>query len=154
MKKPLRTPGSKSRKTDGKTLFNIQTATRMLPLVRPIMDDIDVLRNRRLSHTKELSTLDQFRLELTWVSRQRRYQIQDELEKLEVEWERLIGELQMLGLSLEDGVALCVSFPTRINDKPAVLSWKNNEEKIGYWHFAGETTRRPIANSDFNQPSV
>jgi hypothetical protein len=116
----------------------------MLPLVRSIVADI-VDTNRRLAElAPQQEMLDDARRNLTWQSRQRRYTIHEEVANAEKHLAGAVTELDALGLSLVDGAAGQVDFPTRVNGRPAAFSWRLGEDGVGFWRYAEEDLRRPI----------
>ena len=124
--------------------LDLSTARQMLPLVRSIVSEI-VDTSRRLAElAPQQAMLDEVRRKLTWESRQRRYAIHDEVAKAEKNLAGAVSELDALGLTLVDGAAGRVDFPTRVNGKPAAFSWQLGEEGVGFWQYAGEQQRRPI----------
>jgi hypothetical protein len=116
----------------------------MLPLVRSIVADI-VDTNRRLAElAPQQEMLDDARRNLTWQSRQRRYAVHEEVANAEKHLAGAVSELDALGLSLVDGSAGQVDFPTRVNGRPAAFSWRLGEEAVGFWRYTEEDLRRPI----------
>jgi len=125
----------------------------MLPLVRSIVSEI-VDTNRRLAElAPQQELLDENRRALTWASRQRRYAIHDEVAKAERNLAGAMTELNDLGLTLVDGGAGRIDFPTRINGRPAAFSWQLGEDGVGFWRYTGEELRRPIP-ADWQQGSA
>jgi len=135
-------PAGKPRRKD--VTLDLTTARQMLPLVRSIVAEI-VDTNRRLSElAPQQELLDENRRALTWVSRQKRYAIHEEVAKAERNLTGAVTELSDLGLALVDGGAGRVDFPTRINGRPAAFSWQLGEDGVGFWRYSGEELRRPI----------
>ena len=126
------------------SVIPLGTACRMLPLVRLIVQD--VLADRlRLAHLQpERQRLDRQRRTLAWPERARRYQIQEEIAAAAQHLQAALEELESLGLELLDPSEGRVGFPTLVNNARAYFSWRPNEEGMHFWHFAGETLRRPI----------
>ena len=124
--------------------LDLSTARQMLPLVKSIVMDI-VDTNRALAQLgPERDLLDDNRRALSWVSRHRRYALHEEMERAEKNLSSAVSELDALGVALVDADAGQVDFPTRINGRPAVFSWRLGEDAVGYWRYAGERQRRPI----------
>lgn len=135
-------PAGKARRKDAN--HSLAAARQMLPLVRGIVTDI-VDRTRRLEQlAPEQQTLDEHRRMLTWVSRERRYAVRDEIAAAEKELAGAVSELDALGVTLADGASGRVDFPTRINGRAAAFTWQLGEEAVGFWHYSGEQLRRPI----------
>ena len=89
--------------------------------------------------------LDRHRRDLVWQERQRRYQVSEEIRTAEAALTNASAELSALGVGLIDADAGEVEFPTKINGRPAAYSWKHGEDAVGFWHYAGEEQRRPVA---------
>jgi hypothetical protein len=55
-----------------------------------------------------------------------------------------LSELAGLGLQLLDADEGRVGFPTIVNGRRAFFSWQPGDERIDYWQFPDETTRRAV----------
>jgi hypothetical protein len=139
-----RASGSPSNQPRKRREFDLGTANRMLPLVRSILTEIANLSERKASISKQLNVLDEFRQDLTWASRQKRYQLQDDVRQCETALENAADELKSLGVKLQAEPEWAIQFPTRVNDRPAYFVWKNTQEKISIWQFSGEALVRPV----------
>lgn len=135
-------PAGKSRRKDVSLDFN--TARRMLPLVKSIVADIVDTQQRLIRLAPERDALDDSRRVLDWASRQRRYAIHDEVTQAEKVLATAVTELDALGVTLVDPDAGQVDFPTRINGRQAVFSWRLGEDGVAHWRYTGEKSRRPI----------
>lgn len=124
--------------------LDLNTARRMLPLVKSIVSDIVDTQNRLTRLAPERDALDDSRRALDWASRQRRYAVHDELTQAEKALAHAVTELTALGVTLVDPKAGQVDFPTRINGRQAVFSWRLGEDGVGHWRYTGEKSRRPI----------
>ncbi|QVL32831.1 DUF2203 family protein [Telmatocola sphagniphila] len=145
MKNPSqRTFGSFSNKNRKTAEFDIQTANRMLPLVKQIAQDMSANSLRRCKLQRELNQLDAFRRELTWESRSRRYRIVEELGTCDSEMKSAMQELKQLGISVVDDTHSRIGFPTNINNRPAYFTWQPPEEQVQFWNYRDEEARRPI----------
>lgn len=129
------------------TLLNLATARKMVPLVQRIVED--VLRSQQTIATllPERSRLDRHRRDLSWPERARRYRLQEEMAAAERQRDEAVAELAHLGLALVDPAEGRVGFPTVVNSRPAYFSWCPGEVAIHFWHFPGESVRRPIPAS-------
>jgi hypothetical protein len=142
---PNRAPNSAGKQPRRKDVsLDLTTARRMLPLVRSIVSDIVDTQNRLTRLAPERDALDDSRRALDWAARQRRYAIHDELSQAEKALTVATQELDALGVSLVDPKAGQVDFPTRINGRQAVFSWRLGEDGVAHWRYAGEKSRRPI----------
>src|SRR5438046_2919765 len=83
-------------------LVNVETARRMLPLVKHIIDDILGSRRALDRLQPEQDRLDRHRRELDWPGRQRRYQVREEVAAAEHSLQHALGELQGLSVALLD----------------------------------------------------
>lgn len=134
--------GEKTRKR--KNPVDLPTARRMLPLVQRIVVDIVHDAEELDKCTFEQEGLDRNKTTLSWPERQRRYSIQGEVARLQGRLEEEQHELDNLGAVLFNPCVGEVGFPTVVNGRPAYFSWQLGEENVTYWHFDGESTRRPI----------
>ncbi|MBI3411767.1 MAG: DUF2203 family protein [Planctomycetes bacterium] len=125
-------------------VLSLTTVHKMLPLVRRILDDILDCQKSLLRLQPEEQRLDRQRRTLDWPSRQRRYNLKDELAAAEHRLNDAKEELHGLGVVLLDGAAGRVGFPTMVNNRPAFFSWHSGEEGLNSWHFAEEEGCRPI----------
>ncbi len=116
--------------------FTPQEANETLGAVRPIMDEILLIRADLLVRQPEL-----------WPSIQRSVGNggSARLSKLYVDFERLdklVHRLQDLGVLVKDLNTGLVDFPALHNDHEVYLCWKYDEERVEFWHeiedgFAG-----------------
>lgn len=128
-------------------VLDLGTARRMLPLVSRIVDDILALQKHRRKLGLEQEALDEQRHSLAWPSRQRRYQVQEDLRVLDSRLAEARGELEQLGVAIVDAAEGRVGLPTIVNKHLAFFSWRPGDEGLRFWHFAGETVRRTIPPS-------
>jgi hypothetical protein len=129
------------------TALNLATTSKMLPLVQRIVGDVLESQRRLTQLLPEQEALDRQRRVLSWPQRARRYQVQEEVTALDRKIQEAVAELADLGLVLLDAEQGLVGFPTVVNKRRAYFSWRNGEEKVGYWQFPEETVRRPIPAS-------
>lgn len=134
--------GKPSRRKD--VTLDLATARQMLPLVRGIVTDIVNIHQQLVRLAPEREMLDEFRRNLDWAGRQRRYAVADDIARAEKNLSAAVSELTALGLKLVDPSEGAVDFPTRINGRPAAFSWKSDEESVSHWHYANEDRRRSI----------
>lgn len=114
-------------------LFTPEEATKTLPLVRKIVEDI-------LNFGKELRELS-VKIGKGAEEDPRAIQLMDKLDEL-------FDELEALGCTYKDWNFIfgLVDFPARIDGKEVCLCWRSDEREIGYYHgleegFAG---RKPL----------
>ena len=128
------------------------TSHRMLPLVQRIVEDIVTHRQALARLAPEKRRLDRERRILAWPERARRYRLQEEISLLEHELDEECGELEVLGVALFDADRGQIGFPTLVNNRRAFFSWRQGEQDLCSWHFAGESLRRPIPVSWMTTP--
>jgi len=141
---PNRASHSAGKSRRKEVTLDLTTSRQMLPLVQSIVKDLVDTRQKLSELTNEQEVLDSNRRALTWVSRQRRYAVQDEIAQAEKNLSGATAELNALGLKLVDVEAGGIEFPTRINGRPAAFFWRLGEEAVNHWRYAGEEQRRPI----------
>jgi hypothetical protein len=135
-------------------VLNLTTARRMLPLVQRVVEDILLSQRDLIRLQPEQDRLDRNRRTLAWPDRQRRYQLREEIAAAERHLTDAVEELEALGLVLLDNDRGRIGFPTLVNNRAAFFSWQPGEEAVTTWHFAEETTRRPIPASWFKSEGV
>jgi hypothetical protein len=116
----------------------------MLPLVGRIATDILAHQEQLTVLYTERDTLDRNRQTLAWPERSRRYQVNEEIARVEGELRAVLVELDGLGLTLLNPVEGLIGFPTRVNDRKAFFCWKPGDPQLTFWTYAGEMSRRPI----------
>jgi hypothetical protein len=135
-------------------LINLATARSMLPLVGRIVDDIVQSYRVLVQLGPEEEKLHRERRNLNWPERSRRYRIQDELAKADRYYQEALAELASLGVVVVDPGEGRVGFPTLVNSRKALFSWRRGEEDVQYWHFPEETVRRRIPLSWANEADL
>lgn len=125
-------------------VYNLGSARKALPLLRQIVGDLVRFRQQKARLIPEQSRLDRQKQTLDWPSRQRRYQVQQEIETLQRHYREALVELDDLGVVLIDSEEGRVGLPTVVNRQLAYFSWKLAEESLSYWHFPDESIRRLI----------
>lgn len=112
--------------------FTPKEATKMLPLVRRIVEDILDLAN-------EMRTA---------IGEQDQFTLTPEIESMRARMQSLFGELEELGCSYKDwsfdkGL---VDFPAVIDGEEVLLCWRSDEPELLYYHdyTSGFAGRKPI----------
>ena len=126
-------------------MFTVEQATRTLPLVRKIVEDV-VRQHRRWREAI---------LELDLVAStaraddppDRAADLEKKAQVLARELDGYQRELDALGIQLKDRRLGLVDFPAEINGRKVLLCWRLGEPEVQYWHeidsgFAG---RRPLS---------
>ena len=142
--------GTGERPRKRKQPVDLPTARRMLPLVQRIVTDIVLDAEELDKYTFEQEGLDRNKTDLSWPERQRRYTLQGEVARLQTRLDEERRELDALGAVLVNRMQGHIGFPTVVHGRPAYFSWQLGEESVNYWHFDGESTRRPIPPSGFD----
>ena len=143
--------------TTQKKYFTVETANKMLPLVRSIVGDI----------VEKFRDLDQLRERLELLRGSRRERLLDahreEVEQIEREFAdgkrslfELIEELHQLGVEFK-GTDGLVDFPALLDDRQVYLCWRLGESEVKYWHeveagFAGRQELTSEMCGDLSQP--
>jgi len=123
--------------------FTWTAASKMLPLVQLIVQEV-VERHHKLDRLyAEKDVLDHKRRNLAWPERARRYQLQEEIVSNEQQLLTARTELEALGAVVLSAEGL-VGFPTIVNNRPAYFSWKPGEVGLLYWQHEEDGPRRSI----------
>jgi hypothetical protein len=124
----------------------------MLPLVGRIAKDVADHHHRLTQLRPELAQLEEYRRELTWPLRSRRYQLEEEIRAVETDYRSAVAELDALGVSVLDPLTGLVGFPTLVNERRAFFSWQPGENELVWWNYAHERTRRAVPDEWMEQP--
>ena len=117
-----------------KKYFTVESANKMLPLVRSISTDI-VQSFRELNELRgRLEILQGSRREgLSKAHREEVEEVERDFEKRKGELHTLVEELRGLGVELKGPDGL-VDFPAIIDDREVCLCWKVGEPEVMFWH--------------------
>ena len=151
---PKRAFGASAKSKRKDVNLDLPTARNMLPLVQSIVRDIVTNREQLGKLHPEQENLERHRRDLSWLERERRYHIQDEITATEGAYKRAVTELRDLGLALVNETAARVAFPTRINGRPAVFTWQPGEDNVLFWNYEDEELRRPIPTNGCPGPAA
>jgi hypothetical protein len=139
-----RAPGASERPGRDEQVFTWGAGQAMLPLVARIAADIVGHHERLALLQPEQARLERSRYTLAWPDRSRRYHLHEEITAVEGELRSACAELERLGLTLLDGAAGLVGFPTIVNDRKAYFSWRPGEDGLRFWNYAGDGVRRSV----------
>lgn len=134
------------------TLFSLDDANRMLPLVSRIVSDV-------VKHYDEWQrTVAAFEIAAT-LSRAERPTpeadaLQHRAQQLARDIQGFVGELARLGLEFKGFELGLVDFPGEVDGRRIFWCWKHGETTIQYWHDAesGYAGRQPVES--LLQPSA
>ncbi len=117
-----------------KKFFTVESANKMLPLVRSIATDI-VAKYRDLDGLRgRLELLRGTRREgLPAAHREEVEQVEHEFERVKNEFCALAEELRGLGVELKGPDGL-VDFPAIRDNREVCLCWKLGEPEVMFWH--------------------
>jgi hypothetical protein len=128
----------------GQSLYDVQSASRILPLVRTIVKDV-VTEFRALRSAGR----EQRRIEVVLDGPDAHRHLRTMRAAVEESSARIEGylkELEALGIEIRDLEIGLVDFPTLMRGEPAYLCWKVGEDEIRWWHAAGQgvADRQPL----------
>lgn len=122
--------------------FTPTAASKTLPLVRRIVDELTRLQDSVERHREQLRGIDS--LSDTIESRSYRDEVADVRGSLESDQRQLldcIDELRSFGVEVHDPFDGYVDFPAIMNRRPILLCWNAADERVEYWHELGQTGR-------------
>lgn len=132
------------------TVFSLEQARSMLPLLRLIVTDIS-LSHRELTERK--SNLRRMLRQHQGNAKFQVYdaeihEIQEDLKTESAHLDEYVSELEQLGVILRSAHDGVVDFPTVIDDVPAFFTWQMEQNDVVDFHWANESTsdRRPIVS--------
>ena len=129
-----------------KKFFTVESANKMLPLVRSIATDV-VAKFRDVNELRErLEILQNSRRErLSPAHREEVEEVEREFEKVKEELVALLDELRNLGVEFKGPEGL-VDFPAIMDKREIYLCWRVGEPEVMYWHEhdAGFTGRQHL----------
>lgn len=136
-----------------RTLFTVDEANQVLPLVRSIVRDVvedfrhlrNAGRERRALEVESAGSR----------SAERHIEaLKDKVSGYSARIEGYLRELSDLGLEVRDLELGLVDFPSLIDGEPAYLSWRMGEERVSWWHPAdkGFSDRAPVPEPSLTLP--
>ena len=138
-----------------RTLFTVEEANQVLPLVRSIVRDV-------VNDFRELRNAGRERRALEVESAGSRSaarhieSLKDKVNEFSARIEGYLRELSDLGLEVRDLELGLVDFPSLIDGEPAYLSWRLGEEDVSWWHPAdkGFSDRAPVPVAVGTPPAI
>jgi len=128
-----------------RTLYEVDAANRVLPLLRSIIRDVVEEFHSLRSAGRQQRALEAEPL-ADPISKNRLKGLRSHIGEASNRIEGYLRELEDLGIELRDLETGLVDFPAIVNGEPAFLCWKPGEEEIRWWHSAtqGFADRRPL----------
>lgn len=125
-------------------IIPIDIANNMLPLVKPITEEIIELWNKMLKVLDKMQNGLQdcnacFNQESIEDLCQNTQDLRVETEKLSSEINSNIDEMENLGCMIENYGLGIVDFPSVLEGQEVMLCWQIGEEEIKYYHLKGES---------------
>lgn len=122
-------------------LFTPETATRTLPLVRQIVDDIR--RAYRRLEAARAALEPAAAAEPAGAERER---VQGEFDTAAAELTDLARELEPVGCVLKDPALGLIDYPAEQDGDRIWLCWQPGEAEVAFWHpyAEGFAARRPL----------
>ncbi|MCI0342370.1 MAG: DUF2203 domain-containing protein [Planctomycetales bacterium] len=119
--------------------FTPEQATRTLPLVRRIVEDVQSAYRRYEAARESLAAAPRG-------DAAARDRLQGACDEAAQELADLARELEAVGCEVKDPAIGLVDFPGEIEGEEALLCWLAGEPEVAFWHTreAGFAGRRPI----------
>jgi len=127
------------------TLYELDGANRVLPLVRSIVRDV-VEEFQDLKAAGREQRAIEARPGGNAMAVRRLGALRSEVGDRTTRIERYLRELEALGIELRDLETGLVDFPALIEGEPAYFCWKPGDPEVAFWHLAsrGFADRRPV----------
>jgi hypothetical protein len=121
----------------------------MMPYFAGMVRDLRVARFgqvklRRISQDLKPSTAE------TYPQRRRRYEVQDEVERLASQERSILAELRKLGVEIGSVARGELLFPCLVDDRPAAFIWYDGEERPTCFRVRGEQELKRIPERWFS----
>ena len=132
-----------------RTLYELDSANQVLPLVRSIVRDVVEEFHALRSAGQEQRALEAEPV-IDVEARRRIRKLREVVGTSSNRIEGYLRELESLGLELRDLETGLIDFPTIWQGEPAYFCWKPGEDEVGYWHAAsqGFADRRRLPRED------
>jgi hypothetical protein len=127
--------------------FTVEQANRTLPLVRKIVEDV---RQHHQLWREKILELDLIAsTSRAGESRDRAEELERDAQALAREIDGFQHELEVLGIILKDRRLGLVDFPSEMNGRPILLSWRLGEPEVQFWYDpdVGYAGRQPLSTS-------
>ncbi|TWT83538.1 hypothetical protein CA13_50030 [Planctomycetes bacterium CA13] len=124
-----------------KAHFTADEATKMLPLIRHILDEARQLSLSIEQQRQQLAGIDDA---VETIDREAcREEVKDMRATVEDDESRLtacMDELTAIGARPHVPFDGCVDFPAIVNRRPVMLCWNRSEPTVSYWHETDDTS--------------
>ncbi len=137
--------------------FTPTAATKMLPLVRLIVQDMVRLSHSIEAQREQLGEIDRLPQTIDQPDYQEELiDIRGSLADDEQRLDACLNELSALGLEAHFPVDGSVDFPAVLNRRPVRLCWHPQDESVEYWHEVGQSKeeRKKIDPTKFGVESL
>ncbi len=123
-------------------LFSIKEANSLLPQIKLIVDEIKEKRNKlyyAIDKFEEENESRKDKLELMFYK--------TEIDMYNKEINELIEIIESFGVMVKGIDPFLIDFPAEYNGEKILLCWKEDEDKIEYWHglYEGFAGRKHIS---------
>ena len=132
--------------------FTPVLATKMLPLVRRIAEDMLQLTQSIAAQREQIRDIDQLPETMEHADYQEELSdIRGTLAEDEKRLDDCRRELASLGLEAHVPFDGAIDFPSNLNRRRVQLCWLPEDESVAYWHEVGQTRqdRKQIGSQEF-----
>ena len=128
------------------TLFTVDKANSILPLVKKKFDEILCCKNSVMDIQEELQNLSDSNCSFEKFIKKKQ-----ELNHTVTSLYKMIQELEDMGIMVKSVDEGLLDFPSIRDDKEIWLCWKAGENKVKFWHGKDEgfMGRKPIPQDGF-----
>ena len=136
--------------------FTPTLATKMLPLVRRIAEDMRQLTEAIAAQREQILEIDQLPETIEHVDYQEELSdIRGSLADDEKRLDDCRRELSSLGVEAHDPFDGAIDFPSFLNRRRVQLCWLPEDERVEYWHEVGQARqdRKKIGTQEFGVSS-
>lgn len=118
-----------------KVTFTVTSATKMLPLVSRIVDDLMRLDDSIKAQREQLRGVDKLVATIDTPDYQEELSdIRCSLDDEQQRFDSCMGELASLGVSPHLPFDGSIDFPSELNRRHVRLCWQPGDDKVSYWH--------------------
>jgi len=114
--------------------FTVDEANAMLPMVRPILENLQELRGRMVQGAVEVHDFEMLASQNGHGEHSAVFSPEYDLRKIHADIQERVRYLQDIGCILKDLEQGIVDFPTRMGGRDVYLCWRLGEEAVTHWH--------------------